>query len=163
MKLSTKQLAKVGIIAALYVVLTVGLAPLSYGNIQFRISEVLTLFAFIDPFYIPGLVIGCVISNLFSPLGIIDVVVGSFATFLSLYSMTKTKNIFVASLFPVVFNGVLVGLELNYLFGLPLLLTMMQVAIGEFVVVTICGVAIFKIIMSNKHVMRSLEVTGERL
>lgn len=158
MNLSTKNLAKVAIVAALYVVLTVGLAPLSYGNIQFRVSEVLTLFAFINPMYIPGLVIGCIISNLFSPLGIIDVVVGSFATFISLYCMTKTKNIFVASLFPVIFNGIFVGLELYYLFSLPLLLTMAQVAIGEFVVVSICGVAMFKVMMSNTALMNTLEI-----
>lgn len=158
MNMSTKNLAKVAIVAALYVVLTVGLAPLSYGNIQFRVSEVLTLFAFINPMYIPGLVIGCVISNLFSPLGIIDVVVGSFATFISLYCMTKTKNIFVASLFPVIFNGIFVGLELYYLFSLPLLLTMAQVAIGEFVVVSLCGVAMFKVMMSNTALMNTLEI-----
>ncbi|MCT4634562.1 MAG: QueT transporter family protein [Firmicutes bacterium] len=156
--MSTKNLAKVAIVAALYVVLTVGLAPLSYGNIQFRVSEVLTLFAFINPMYIPGLVIGCIISNLFSPLGIIDVVVGSFATFISLYCMTKTKNIFVASLFPVIFNGIFVGLELYYLFSLPLLLTMAQVAIGEFVVVSLCGVAMFKVMMSNTALMNTLEI-----
>jgi uncharacterized membrane protein len=158
MNMSTKNLAKVAIVAALYVVLTVGLAPLSYGNIQFRVSEVLTLFAFINPMYIPGLVIGCIISNLFSPLGIIDVVVGSFATFISLYCMTKTKNIFVASLFPVIFNGIFVGLELYYLFSLPLLLTMAQVAIGEFVVVSLCGVAMFKVMMSNTALMNTLEI-----
>jgi uncharacterized membrane protein len=158
MNMSTKNLAKVAIVAALYVVLTVGLAPLSYRNIQFRVSEVLTLFAFINPMYIPGLVIGCIISNLFSPLGIIDVVVGSFATFISLYCMTKTKNIFVASLFPVIFNGIFVGLELYYLFSLPLLLTMAQVAIGEFVVVSLCGVAMFKVMMSNTALMNTLEI-----
>ncbi|MCD3297809.1 QueT transporter family protein, partial [Clostridium botulinum] len=146
------KIAKVAIVAAVYAVLTAAIAPISYGPIQFRLSEVMTLLAFIDPIYIPGLVLGCAISNLFSPLGIVDVVVGTTATFISVYMISKCKNLFVASLWPTI-NCVFIGGELYFLQHLPFWLTSLQVAIGEFVVVTIIGYPVFKILLKNNSVM----------
>ena len=85
MKLDSKKIAIIGIVAAIYAVATIAIAPIAYGPIQFRVSEILTLLAFINPIYIPGLVLGCIIANLFSPLGMVDVVVGSTATLISVY------------------------------------------------------------------------------
>lgn len=75
---TVQHMVRTAVIAALYAAITMALAPISYGQIQFRVSEAMTLLAFIDPLYIPGLVLGCVLANLSSPLGAIDVVVGSF-------------------------------------------------------------------------------------
>jgi uncharacterized membrane protein len=155
---NVNKLTKIAIVAALYAVLTVAIAPLSYGGVQFRLSEVMVLLAFIDPLYIPGLVLGCAISNFFSPLGIIDVFVGSFATFLSVYMISKSKSLFVATLWPVLFNGFIVGAELYYVAQLPFWLTSLQVAFGEFVVVTIVGYITFKIILSNKNITNALKI-----
>lgn len=152
----TKKIAQVGIIAAVYAVLTMVLAPISYGNIQFRISEVMTLLAFFNPVFIPGLTLGTFIANLMSPLGVIDIIFGTMATFISVFMMSKMKNIFIASLWPVIVNGVVIGLELNYLFQLPLWLTMFQVAFGEFVVVTIIGVPLFKKFFIGKEWFENL-------
>ena len=140
----SKKVAQIGIIAAVYAVLTIFLAPISYGNIQFRFSEILTLFAFFNPIFIPGLTLGTFIANLMSPLGIVDIIFGTIATFISVFFMSKMKNLLLASLWPVVINGIIIGLELYYLFQLPLALTVFQVAFGEFVVVTIIGVPLFK-------------------
>ena len=63
-------------IAAVYAALTIGLAPLSYGPIQVRISEFMTLLAFYNKRFIPGLVIGCFIANIGSPFGLTDMIVG---------------------------------------------------------------------------------------
>ncbi|WP_162266668.1 QueT transporter family protein, partial [Clostridium botulinum] len=52
---TTKRLVRTALIAAIYAALTLALAPISYGNIQFRISEMMVLLAFVDPFYIGGL------------------------------------------------------------------------------------------------------------
>ncbi|KEI01832.1 QueT transporter family protein [Clostridium botulinum] len=153
------KIAKIAIVAAVYAVLTAAIAPISYGAIQFRLSEVMTLLAFIDPIYIPGLVLGCAISNLFSPLGIVDVVVGTTATFISVYMISKCKNLFVASLWPTI-NCVFIGGELYFLQHLPFWLTSLQVAIGEFVVVTIIGYPVFKILLKNNSVMRVLKVNS---
>ncbi|MGB3368465.1 MAG: QueT transporter family protein [Acidaminobacteraceae bacterium] len=156
--METKKLVKLAIVASLYFVLTVGLAPISYGSFQFRVSEVMTLLAFIDPFYIPGLVLGTVLANLFSPLGFIDVIFGTVATFISVFMMSRTKNIFLASLWPVVVNGVIIGIELFIMFGIPLVIGMTEVAIGEFVVVSIVGVIIFKYgILNNPRVLDILK------
>jgi len=149
-----RKIVVTGIVAALYAALTIGLAPISYGGVQFRISEVMTLLAFINPMYIGGLTLGCFLANLASPLGIVDVIFGTLATFLSVFMMSKSNNIFTASLWPVLFNGVIIGIELWAVFKLPLILTMLQVALGEFVVVSLLGVLVFRYgILYNTQLM----------
>ena len=71
----TKRLVKTAIIAALYAILTIILAPISYGPIQFRLSEVMVLLAFFDPFYIGGLTLGCLLSNILGCYGVMDIII----------------------------------------------------------------------------------------
>jgi uncharacterized membrane protein len=158
MKINVNKLVKIGVVAAIYSVLTIFIAPLSYGPIQFRFSEVLTLLAFIDPLYIPGLVLGCIISNFFSPLGIVDVIVGSFATYISVYLISKSKSLFVASLWPTVCNAIIIGLELYFLVNVPLFLTTIQIGVGEFVVVSLIGYPLFKNILKNPKSVSILKI-----
>ena len=115
----TKLLLKNALLAAVYAVLTMGLAPISYGPVQVRISEFMTLLAFVNKKYIPGLVLGCFLANLASPFGVTDLLIGTFATFLAVYAMRFCPNLFLASLMPVLFNGVLIGAEMLYLAALP--------------------------------------------
>jgi uncharacterized membrane protein len=150
------KLVKNAIVAALYMVLTLAIAPLAYGDVQFRISEIMLLLMLMNSAYAPGLILGCLLANLFSPLGVIDVVVGTSATALAVVFMSKTKNQIVATLWPTLFNGIIVGLELYFVFQLPLVMSMISVAIGEFVVVTCIGLPIFKLIMANKRVVNIL-------
>lgn len=151
---SVKNLVFSAIVAALYAAVTIGLAPISYGPIQFRLSEILVLLAFLDRKYIPGLVLGCLLANMYSQLGVMDIVFGTLATYISVELVSRTKNIFVASLWPVLVNGVIIGIMLNVLYQLPLVLTMAQVAFGEFVVVSVAGVILFKTaILNNKKLM----------
>ena len=154
---TTKRLVRTAVIAALYAVLTLFLAPISYGSIQFRISEIMVLLAFFDPFYIGGLTLGCFVANILGPHGMVDAVFGTIATFISVYAISitgkyiksDTKALIVASLWPVIFNGLIIGWELNYLYQLPLVLSILQVACGEFVVVAIVGVPVMKLIKSK--------------
>lgn len=134
-----------GIIAALYAALTVALAPISYMEIQFRLSEILVMLAFYNKKLIPGLVIGCVIANLFSPLGLMDVIFGSLATLLATILIYYSKNMIVAAFAGAIVNGIIIGIELNVAYQLPLLLTCLQVFVGELVVLLI-AVAVFKAI-----------------
>ncbi|MBY0755630.1 QueT transporter family protein [Clostridium sardiniense] len=137
-----------GIIAALYAALTLILAPISYGPVQFRFSEILVLLAYFNPLYIGGLTLGCFIANLLGPNGLVDVVFGTLATFISVYaiyisSKIKMKDqykLFIASIWPTVVNGVIIGLMLSYVLNIPFIIAMAEVAVGEFVVVTIIGV-----------------------
>lgn len=87
----TKQAA----IAALYVALTLLFTPMSFGVIQFRVSELLMLFILIDKRYIVGLTFGVFVANLFSPLGVIDLLFGTSATFIGLllYVIFATERI----------------------------------------------------------------------
>jgi len=154
---TVRNLVFSAIVAALYAVITISLAPLSYGPIQFRLSEMLVLLAFVNRKYIPGLVLGCLLANMYSQLGVLDIVFGTLATYISVEMISRTKNLFLASLWPVVVNGLIIGILLNILFELPLILTMGQVAFGEFVVVSIAGVILFKTsILNNKKLMQLL-------
>ena len=97
----TNKLVKLAVVAAIYIVTTIALGQLSYwGPIGFRISEVLNFLAYIDPFYIISLTLGCAISNFYS-FSIVDVFVGSFATLVATYAMWKTRNMAVSILWPV--------------------------------------------------------------
>ena len=159
--LKLKLLLSNGIIAALYIALTIGLAPMSYGPIQVRVSEFMTLLAFVNKKYIPGLVIGCFLANLGSPFGITDMVVGALATFLAVYPMQYCPNLITASLLPVIANGVLIGLELYYLAAIPanvsVWATMVYVGAGEFLSVTVLGVFIMKVLLKNEKFKTYLE------
>lgn len=147
----TKRLTRTALIAAIYAVVTLAIAPFAYGNIQFRISEVLVLLAVFDPLYIGGLTLGCLIANLLGPNGPMDVIFGTLATLISVYAIYLTgkliKNykikLLVASIWPTVFNGLIIGWMLNKLYGLPLILSIGEVALGELVVITCIGVPLF--------------------
>ncbi|MBS5981435.1 QueT transporter family protein [Clostridium butyricum] len=167
---TTKRLVRTAVIAALYAVLTLFLAPISYGSIQFRISEIMVLLAFFDPFYIGGLTLGCFVANILGPNGMVDAVFGTIATFISVYAISitgkyiksDTKALIVASLWPVIFNGLIIGWELNYLYQLPLVLSILQVACGEFVVVAIVGVPVMKLIKSKYGKVLAAHVEDSR-
>lgn len=156
--MSAKKLVRMSLVASLYAVLTYSLPALAYGPLQFRLSEVMTILAFIDPFYVLPLTLGCAIANIASPFGIIDVIVGSMASFLALYSMSKVKNIYLASTFPAIFS-ILIGLEILVLSSEPInfFLVTSQIMLSEFVVVSIVGVGFYKIIEKNKYMINMLK------
>ncbi len=151
-KLNSKKMAMIGATAAIYAVLTVAMAPISYGAVQLRLSEVMTLLAFVDPVFIPGLVLGNFIANLFSPFGLPDVVFGTLATFIAVFMMSKMKSMLIASFWPTIANGLIIGLELAIFTGAPFVSTALYVALGEFLVVTVLGYPVFKVVMRNKTI-----------
>lgn len=163
--INIKTLSKTAIIAATYVVITLLIAPLAYGPIQFRISEILVLLCFFHPRYIFALTLGTFLANfLGSNLGLIDVFAGSFATLLSVslihYTRVKFgKSLIVmiaSTLWPILINGVIVGWMLNYVLDLPLLPSMVSVAAGEAIVMAI-GVFAFQLLQRNKVMMEQIE------
>ena len=120
-------------IAAIYAVLTIAFAPLSYGQIQIRFAEALTILPFFTPAAIPGLFVGCIVANFFGPAGIIDVVFGSAATLIAAYLSYKMPSKWLVPLPPVIANGIIIGYMLNYLYQMPLLVTIGWVALGELI------------------------------
>ena len=153
----TKRIVVTGVIAAIYTVLTLILAPISYGPVQFRISEIMVLLAFIDPLYIIGLTLGCFVSNMLGGYGIMDITFGSLATFISCTAIYVTKSfienfkvsLFVASIWPTIFNGIIIGWMLHVTINAPMFLTILQVALGEFVVVSVIGVPVFSSVLKK--------------
>ena len=116
-KVSAKSLCRAGVIAALYVVMSLLLYPLTFG-IQFRLSEALTVLPLFFAESIPALFIGCLIVNLFSAAGIYDILIGSAATLLAAICTylagrainNKILKFLVGIIFPVVFNAFAVPL-----------------------------------------------------
>lgn len=146
-----KDIVRLSFVAALYVVMTI-LWPLSYDAIQFRISEILIFLCFFRKDYSIALILGCFISNLFSDIMLFDIVFGTIATALTCVCVMFSKNIYVTIIYPILFNSVLVGMELFLAFNTPLLVNMAYVAIGEAVVILI-GLLIFIKLRKNNHFM----------
>lgn len=129
--LTTRSLCVSAVIAALYAAMTLLLAPISYGPIQLRLSEAMTLLPMLLPQAIPGLFVGCLIANLYTGM-LTDIIFGSLATLLAAVgTYLLRRKPFLAASCPVISNGVIVGLVLALSANLPLALTMAQVAIGE--------------------------------
>ena len=157
MKITTNFIVKTAAVAALYTVVTLALAFMSYGNIQFRVSEIMTLLAFFDPTYITGLTLGCFLANLLGPNGLPDALMGAPATLISVLAiwitgkLTKQSKVglVIASLWPTVFNGLIIGYMLHKMFNLPLVITILEVAAGEFAVITLVGVPVFLILLKK--------------
>ena len=107
----TQLLVLNGVIAGTYAALTLAASALNlaYGPVQFRFSEALTVLPFLFPGTWPGLFVGCLVANLLSPYGLVDIVVGSLATLLAAIWTEKTRSQWLAPLPPVVCNAVLVG------------------------------------------------------
>ncbi len=146
-----KTIVYTAVIAAIYTALSVALAPISYGPVQFRISEALTLLPVLTPLAIPGLTLGCFLSNLIgmlmgaNPVGWIDMIVGTAATLLAAIVSWALRRYHIktvpvlAAIPPVIFNAVMVGLELTFLFGGKWYLNMLSVGFGELVVCFVLG------------------------
>ena len=150
----TAFIVESALIAGIYAAVTYFVAPVSFGAQQFRVSEALTVLPALTPNAIPGLTIGCMIANINSPYGAIDVVCGTLATFLAAVCTRYTRNIKIKELpllsfiFPVLFNAVIIGLELSYFMPegftfISFLSISLSVAFGEAVVCYILGIPLY--------------------
>ena len=143
-------------IAALYVVLTLisALFGLSSGAIQLRISEALCVLVAFTPAAIPGLTIGCFISNLIASANILDIVFGTLATFLGAlggYYLRKKK--WLITLPTLLSNVIIVPLVIVYGFGvkdMALPLVALTVGIGEFISACVLGTGLLLILEKYK-------------
>ena len=131
--MKTQKITRIAIIAAIYTAVTILLAPFSYGMVQVRVSEALTVLPFIFPESVIGLFLGCLIANVYGGLGAIDIVFGSLATLIAAYLTSKMPRTYLAPLPPVLVNAVVVGFILKYVLGMPLFLSMLYVGLGQLV------------------------------
>lgn len=148
--MSVRAIAQGGVIAALYIVLTALFAPISFGDVQLRIAEALTLLPVLSPVSIPGLFVGCFLSNLLFGQPWQDVVFGSLATLAAAVLSHKLRgNLWLAAAMPVAVNGIVIGLMLSVLYQLPAPMTMLTVALGEAVVCYVLGVPMIRILKAR--------------
>ena len=143
-------LVRVAMVAAIYVVLNIIFAPISYGPIQARIAEALVVLPFIDPSAIMGLFLGCILANIYGGLGMVDIVGGSLCTLIAAYLTYKLKNPKLAPLPPVLINAFGVGIYLHLLFDLPYWITVLYIGIGEFVACYVLGYPLLLLLIKNK-------------
>lgn len=171
-----RWIAEAGIIAALYVVLTMLVAPIASGPIQFRVSEALMVLPALFPSSIVGITIGVLISNAFTTgLGMLDIVFGTLATLLAAIftfliakhfrigfdkkghihqtrmDIWKSKRTYLIPLPAIIFNMLIVGSYLPILYpntdvswiGYAILISILQLAISEAVVVYLIGLPFY--------------------
>ena len=145
------------IIASLYVVLTyfASMLGLSNGAIQIRFSEALTILPYFTPAAIPGLFIGCIISNLLAGAIVWDVVFGSLATLIGAVFtyLLRKKTRWLAPLPPIAANTIIVPLVLSYAYGVPdgLPYLALTVGIGEVISCGILGMLLLKCLEKHRN------------
>ena len=153
--LDTNFLVKSAIVAALYAVITLLLPMASYGPIQLRFSEIMVLLVFYNKRFIPGLVLGCAIANLFSPMAAFDVVFGTLSSYIAFRLILKSKTLFKASLWPVLMVIVpALGTYFILANDAVLFIMILEFMASEFIMVSIIGVLIFKMLEKNDGFMK---------
>lgn len=158
---TTRQIALAGLIAAVYAVLSLfaSVFGLAYGPIQCRFSEALTVLPFLLPEAVPGLFVGCLVTNLLSTAGPLDIIFGSLATLLAALWTRRMPNRWLAPLPPVICNGLIVGAMLTWysvgfsdtFFGLFCYYAV-SVAIGEAIACYVLGILLLHVL--EKHLRR---------
>jgi uncharacterized membrane protein len=154
---NTRYLVQAAIIAAIYASLTIVLMPLSYGVMQVRVSEALTILPAFTPAAIPGLFVGCLVANIVGPYGVMDMVLGSIATLLAaLCSYRLRDRQWLVPLPPVIANGLIIGAMLHYAYGLPVSLPacILWVALGEALACYGIGFPLMKYLNKRKTLFR---------
>ena len=153
-----KYITQAAMIAAIYVVLTMFISAfnLASGAIQIRISEALTVLPAFTPAAIPGLFIGCFISNLLSGGLILDVIFGSLATLIGAcgtYLLRKWK--WAVPIPPIVSNVLIVPFVLAYVYHLPggVPYFMVTVGIGQIISCGVLGIIVYGIIAKHRNVI----------
>ncbi|WP_086312260.1 hypothetical protein A5821_000028 [Enterococcus sp. 7F3_DIV0205] len=147
---SVLMLTKMALITALYIVVTIFLAPFSFGAVQLRFSELFNYLPLFNKRYIVAVTFGVAISNFASPLGLVDVIIGSVSTFtvllLSYYVTRKIKN----TISKMILTAIICSLsmftvagQLTYFYHLPFFYTWLTVAIGELLSMSVGGILIY--------------------
>ncbi|CDF58245.1 QueT transporter family protein [Thermobrachium celere] len=154
MKKPTIYYVKAGLIAAIYVALTMPFASFSYGPIQFRISEALTILPLYESAAIPGLFIGCMFSNIFGGFGLQDIVFGSLTTLVAAYLTSKMPNKYLGVLPPILLNALIIPIWVSKISNTPYIATVGTIGFGEFVSAGILGVILATAleVLTKKHI-----------
>ena len=163
---STLFLVQAAAIGAIYVVLTLLFAPFSFGEVQVRISESLTILPFFTPAAIPGLFVGCIIANILGGAIPVDIIFGSIATLIGAVFTYKLRGCsrFLAPVPPIVANTVIVPFVLYYGYGinLPIPFMMLTVGVGEVISCGVIGMILLNALFRYGKILFNHERAGAR-
>ena len=151
-----KDLVRIATVAAIYVAITLAFYPLSYGAIQFRISECLVLLTFFNKKYGIGVTFGVLIANFFNPqFAWIDCIFGTLSTAIAVLLICITKKLFIASLWPTLTSFIIV-LEIWFFVdkSTPIWLLMLQIMGSMFIIESVIGYIAFKLLGKNKNFLK---------
>jgi len=153
----TLFITEAAVIAAIYVALVLIFQSTSYGPIQFRVAEALTVLPYFTPAAIPGVTIGCLISNLISPnVHILDIVFGTLATFIAaILSYLLRRNKYLVPIPPIVVNAIAIPWVIRFASGeaQPILFLMMTVGAGQILAAGVLGLVLLFALDKVKHVV----------
>ncbi|MFF2754961.1 QueT transporter family protein [Psychrobacillus sp. NPDC058041] len=142
--MKTKTLATSGIIAALYIAVSLLVAPIAFGAIQYRISEMFNHLIVFNKKYFFGIVLGVFITNIFSTMAAYDLIFGVAHSVISLGISIFASKFIKGHIPHMIFNTVIftfmtfiIAFELQLAFQLPFFYTWLTVAFGEFVVLVV--------------------------
>lgn len=150
-------LTQAAMIAAIYVVLTYVFAPFSFGEVQVRIAEALTILPVFTPAAIPGLFVGCLVGNILGGAILPDIIFGSLATLIGAFFtyQLRDKNKFLAPLPPIAANTIVVPFVLRYGYGvaLPIPFMMLTVGVGEVLSCGVLGMVLYFALRKYKNIV----------
>lgn len=153
MKKGVGFMTQAAMIAAIYVVLVFVFAPISFGPVQVRVAEALTILPLFTPAAIPGVFLGCLIGNLLSPgMIVLDIVFGSLATLVAgILSYKLRQNKYLVPLPPIIINMIVVPFVLKYGYGVPLPLYLSALAVGVGQVISCYGLGLILMQILEKY------------
>lgn len=156
--MDTKYLTKASMIAGIYIILVlvqIPLGELAFGPIQLRLAEGLVLLPLIEVAAVPGVFIGCLVSNFilasYSGFGLVDIFGGSIVTLVAAYITSKMPNKILGVLPPVILNGLVVSIWVSYFTKVPYLYTALGIGVGELVSVGLFGSIILRVYEKAKQ------------
>lgn len=146
-------MTQAAMIAAIYVVLVFVFAPISFGPVQIRVAEALTILPLITPAAVPGLFIGCLVGNLLSPgLIILDIVLGSLTTLVAAIISYKLRDKkYLVPMPPVILNMIVVPFIIKYGYGVPMPIYLSALAVGAGQLVSCYGLGLILIQVIDKY------------
>lgn len=159
-KITVRQLTVAAMVGAAYAVLSIfgSIFGITYGPIQCRFAEALCVLPFLFPETAWGLGVGCLIANILSPYGLLDIIVGSLTTLIAALLTARCRNRYLSPLPPVLLNGVLVGgiitfqqVDFSHAFALTYLLNFLSVTLGEAIACYGLGLPLLRTLEKKYH------------
>lgn len=151
----TLFLAQAGMIAAIYVALTFVLAPFSFGEVQVRVAEALTILPVFTPAAVPGLFVGCLLGNALSGAPLPDIIFGSLATLIGAIGtgLLRKAHPFLAPVPPILANALIVPFVLKHAYGvdLPIPFMILSVGVGEVLSCGVLGLVLYAALKKRRN------------